>query len=147
MHISQPTISRDIDFIRKQNTSAEKRKNLAYRYYYEQQNTLDGVGELMKNLWLIIDNPKIEVKEKIKAMNLMMHCYYTRFKLVDSEVLVKDFYNHAEKVKSDEEALRLREQEVGRREKSLERALEDHLKNGKLTQEKIWEIRDPNAVF
>ena len=147
LHISQPTISRDIDFIRKQNTSAEKRKNLAYRYYYEQQNTLDGVGELMKNLWLIIDNPKIEVKEKIKAMNLMMHCYYTRFKLVDSEVLVKDFYNHAEKVKSDEEALRLREQEVGRREKSLERALEDHLKNGKLTQEKIWEIRDPNAVF
>ncbi len=50
LHLSQPTISRDIDFIRKQNTSAEKRKNLAYRYYYEQQNASDGVGELMKNL-------------------------------------------------------------------------------------------------
>jgi predicted transcriptional regulator len=50
LHISQPTISRDIYFIRKQNSSAAKRKNLAHRYYYEQQNALDGVGELMKNL-------------------------------------------------------------------------------------------------
>ena len=53
LHLSQPTISRDIGFIRKQNTSAEKRKNLAYRYYFEQQNALDGLGELMKHLWLI----------------------------------------------------------------------------------------------
>jgi predicted transcriptional regulator len=50
LHISQPTISRDIDFIRKENSSAEKRKNLPYRYYFEQQNALDGVAELMKNL-------------------------------------------------------------------------------------------------
>jgi hypothetical protein len=61
---------------------------------------LDGVGELMKNLWLIIDNPKIEVKEKMKAMNLMMQCHIMRLKLVDSEVLLKDFYEHAKKVKS-----------------------------------------------
>jgi hypothetical protein len=70
-----------------------------------------------------------------------------RFKLVDSEVLVKDFYNHAKKVKSDEEALRIREQEISRREKSLEKSLEDHLKNQKLTQEETWQIRDPDAVF
>jgi hypothetical protein len=50
LHISQPIISRDIDFIRKQNGSAAKRKNLAHRYYYEQQNALDGVEEVMKNL-------------------------------------------------------------------------------------------------
>jgi predicted transcriptional regulator len=70
LHLSQPTISRDIDFIRIQYTSAAKRKSLARRYYCEQQNTLDGVEELMKNLWLIIDNPKIQVKEKMKAINL-----------------------------------------------------------------------------
>jgi predicted transcriptional regulator len=69
LHTSQPTISRDIDFIRKQNSSAAKRKNLAHRYYNEQQNALDGVAELMKNFWLIIDNPKIEVKERMKAMS------------------------------------------------------------------------------
>jgi hypothetical protein len=70
-----------------------------------------------------------------------------RLKLVDSEVLVKDFYEHAKKVKSDEEALRLREQEISRKENALEKESEDHLKNQKLTQEKIWEIRDPNAIF
>ena len=147
MHISQPTISRDIDFIRNQSSSAAKTKDIAYRYYHEQQTGLDGVQELMKNLWLIIDNPKIESKEKIKAMNLMLHCYYMRFKLVDSEVLVKDFYNHAKKVKSDEEANKVREQEISRREKALERALEDHLKNQKLTQSEVDQIIDPNAVF
>ena len=71
----------------------------------------------MKNLWLIIDNPKIEVKERMKTMNLMMQCHIMRLKLVDSEVLLKDFYEHAKKVKSDEEALRIREQEISRREK------------------------------
>ena len=96
----------------------------------------------MKNLWLIIDNPKIEAKEKIKAMNLMLDCYYMRLKLIDSEVLVKDFYEHAKKVKSDEEALRLREQEISRKEKALEKVLEYHLKNGKLTQREINQIID-----
>jgi predicted transcriptional regulator len=76
LHISQPTISRDINIIRNQNSSEAKRKNLAYRYYYEQQNCLDGVQELMKNLWLIIDSPRIVVKEQMKAMNLIMQCYY-----------------------------------------------------------------------
>ena len=66
MHLRQPTISSDISFIRKQNNTAVKRKDLAHRICYEQQNCLDGVQELMKNLWLIIDNPKIEVKERIK---------------------------------------------------------------------------------
>jgi len=78
---------------------------------------------------------------------LIMHCYYMRSKLLKSEAINKEFLDYTKKVQSDEEALRIREQEVSRREKSLERELEYHLKNGKLTQEKIWEIRHPNAVF
>ena len=66
MHSSQPTISRDIDFIRNPANSAVKTKDLSHLYYFELQNGLDGVGELMKNLWFIIDNPKIEVKERMK---------------------------------------------------------------------------------
>ena len=137
LHISQPTISRDINFIRNQTTSATKRKDLAERMHYEQENTLDGVGELMKNLWSIIDNPKIEVKERMKAMNLMLQCYNMRARLIGSALLVKEFSDYADKVKHDEEDNTQREQEISRREKSLERELEDHLKNGKLTQEKF----------
>ena len=147
LRMSQPTISRDIDFIRNPTNRAVKTKDLSHLYYYELQNGLDGIGELMKNLWLIIDNPKIGVKEKMKAIKLMLYCYNMRFGIIDAEPLVKRFFEREEKVKSDEEALRIREEEITRREKSLERELEDHLENGKLTQEKIWEIRDPNAVF
>jgi uncharacterized protein YdhG (YjbR/CyaY superfamily) len=60
---------------------------------------------------------------------------------------LSEFSDYADKVKHDEEDNKLREQEISRKEKALERELEDHLKNGKLTQEKIWEIRDPNTVF
>jgi len=123
---------------------------LAVTIMSNRKNALDGVGELKKNLWLIIiDNPKIEVKEKMKAMNLMMQCCYMRPKLIDSESFNKEFLDYTKKVKvkSDEQALRIREQEISRRQKSLEKALDDHLKNEELTQEEIWQIRDPNAVF
>ena len=64
------------------------------------------------------------------------------FRLVDSEAFIKEFYDYADKLKRDGENT-IREQEISRREK----ALEDHLENKKLTQEEIWEIRDPDAVF
>jgi predicted transcriptional regulator len=70
LHISQPTISRDIDFIRSRSISAAKTKDIAYRYYHEQQNGLDGVQELMKNLWLIIDNPKNRSQRKNQGNEL-----------------------------------------------------------------------------
>jgi hypothetical protein len=69
LHTGQSTISRDIDFIRNRTSSAPERKDFAHIMYHEQQNSLDGIGEMMKNLWLIIDNPKIEVKERMKAVN------------------------------------------------------------------------------
>jgi hypothetical protein len=49
--------------------------------------------------------------------------------------------------KSDEEANKVREQEISRREIALERALEYHLKNEKLIQREIDQIRAPNAAF
>jgi hypothetical protein len=60
----------------------------------------------------------------MKAKNLIMQCYYMRSKLIDSEAFNKEFLDYTKKVKSDEEARRIREQEISRREKSLERALE-----------------------
>jgi hypothetical protein len=114
---------------------------------YEQHNGLDDVGELMKNLWLIIDNPKIEVKERMKAVKLMLQCQYMRLKLVDSEAFMKQFYDDSDKVKRDQEANTLREQEISRREIELEKLLEYHLKNERLTQSDIDQIRAPNQVF
>jgi predicted transcriptional regulator len=138
LHISQPTISRDIDFIRNTSSSAAKTKVLGHLYYYELQNGLDGIQELLKSLWLIIDNPKIEVKEKMKAIKLVLYCYNMRFSLIDSEPLVNDFFNREKKVKSDTEANKLREEEIARREK----ALEAYLAARKLTVDEFY--NDPN---
>ena len=57
----------DINIIQNYNNSEAKRKNLAHIMYRERQNSLDGIGELMKNLWLIMDNPKINFKEKERS--------------------------------------------------------------------------------
>ena len=100
--------------------------------FYEQQITLDSVGELMKYLWSIIEHPKIEVKERMKAMNLMMQCHIMRLKLVDSEVLLKDFTEHAKK--SDEKTNKVREQEISRKEKTLQ----DYLDARKLTMGEFY---------
>ena len=78
----------------------------------------------MKNLWLIIDNPKIGVKEKMKATKLVLYCYNMQFGLLDAEPLIKKFFDREEKVKSDEETLRIREEEIARREQALQADLE-----------------------
>lgn len=86
------------DFIRNQSSSAPKTKHLGYLYYYELGNGLDGIQELMKNLWsIIIDNPKIRVKEKMKGIKLVLYCYNMRFSLIDSEPLVNDFFTREKK--------------------------------------------------
>ena len=47
---------------------------------------------------------------------------YMWFRLIDSEAFIKEFLDYTKKVQSDEEALKIREQEVSQREKASERA-------------------------
>jgi hypothetical protein len=110
--------------------------------HYEQQNTLDSVGELMKNLWSIIDNPKIEVKERMKAMNLMLQCYNMRARLIGSGVFIKEFSDYADKVKHDEEDVKIREQEIARREQ----ALQAYLERKKLTMDEFYNDPDKSDL-
>lgn len=117
-------------------TATKNRKELARRLFFEQLNTLDGVGELMKNLWKTIDDPRVQVKERTKVMKLMLECYKIRFQLIDSEPFVRDFYQYGEQIKT-------MEQDISRRE----RALKAYLEGKKLTQEEIDFSTDPNAVF
>jgi hypothetical protein len=63
-----------------------------------------------------------------------------RARLIGSGIFVRVF-RLCRKVKSNEEANTIREQEIARREKALETALEYHLKNEKLTQREIDQIR------
>src|SRR5215210_2203991 len=83
LHISQPTISRDIHFIRKEiRKSAENYGEHLFEVY---RNNLLGLDEMIKKLWTIVDSPKTDSKEKIKAITLIGQCYKERFELVQSE--------------------------------------------------------------
>jgi hypothetical protein len=44
-----------------------------------------GLEKVIKKLWTIIDSPKTDDKEKIKAINLLMQCYKEKFEMIKSE--------------------------------------------------------------
>ena len=83
LHISQPTISRDIHYIQKEiHKSTENYGEHLFEVY---RNNLLGLDEMIKKLWTIVDSPKTDSKEKIKAITLIGQCYKERFELVISE--------------------------------------------------------------
>ena len=62
LHISQPTISRDIHYL--QNEIHKSKENYGERLFEVYQNSLLGLDEVIKKLWTIIDSPKKDDKKK-----------------------------------------------------------------------------------
>jgi predicted transcriptional regulator len=83
LHISQPTISRDIHYIqiemRKTAENYDKHRFEVYR------NNLLGLDEMIKKLWTIADSPKTDSKEKIKAIVLIGEYFRERLQLIRHE--------------------------------------------------------------
>jgi hypothetical protein len=44
-----------------------------------------GLDETIKKLWAIIDSPRTDAKERIKAITLLKECYKERLDLIRSE--------------------------------------------------------------
>jgi DNA-binding transcriptional regulator LsrR (DeoR family) len=83
LHISQPTISRDIHYLQKE--IHKSKENYSERLFEVYQNSLLGLDEVVKKLWTIIDSSKTDEKEKMKAINLIMQCYKMSFEMIKSE--------------------------------------------------------------
>jgi predicted transcriptional regulator len=83
LHISQPTISRDIHYIQKE--IRKNTENYGEHLFQVYRNNLQGLDEVIKKLWTIADSPKTDSKEKIKAITLIGQCYRERLELVRSE--------------------------------------------------------------
>jgi predicted transcriptional regulator len=83
LHISQPTISRDIKYIQKE--IKKSTENYGEHLFETYRNTLLGLDEAIKKLWTIVDSPKTEAKEKIKAITLIGEYYRERLDLIKSE--------------------------------------------------------------
>ena len=83
LHISQPTISRDIHYLQKE--MHKSKENYIERLFEVYRNSLLGLDEVIKKLWTIIDSLKTDEKEKMKAINLIMQCYKIRFEMIKLE--------------------------------------------------------------
>ena len=97
LHISQPTISRDIHYIhsemRKSAENYDKHRFEAYR------NNLLGLDEMIKKLWTIADSPKTGSKEKIKAIVLIGEYYRERSRLIRLEPDLIEQMKRADRMK------------------------------------------------
>jgi translation elongation factor EF-4 len=83
LHISQPTILRDIHYVQKEICkSAENHDKHRFEVY---RNNLLGLDEMIKKLWTIADSPKTDSKEKIKAIVLISEYYRERLQLIKHE--------------------------------------------------------------
>ena len=83
LHISQPTISRDIHYLEKE--LSKSRENYGKRLFSTYESTLLGYDEMIKKLWSIIDSKNTDDKERIKAINLIAQFYRERMELIKSE--------------------------------------------------------------
>jgi predicted transcriptional regulator len=83
LHISQPTISRDIHYIQMEmRKSAEIHDKHRFEVY---RNNLLGLDEMIKKLWTIADSPRTDSKEKIKAIVWIGEYYRDRLQLIKNE--------------------------------------------------------------
>jgi predicted transcriptional regulator len=97
LHISQPTISRDIHYIQTEmRKSAENYDKHRYEVY---RNNLLGLDEIIKKLWTIADSPKTDSKEKIKAIVWIGQYYRERLELIKHEPRLIEQMKRAESMK------------------------------------------------
>jgi predicted transcriptional regulator len=97
LHISQPTISRDIHYIKKEmQKNAENHDKHQFEVY---RNALLGLDEMIKKLWTIADSPKTNSREKIKAIVLIGEYYREKLQLIRHEPGLITEMKRAERMK------------------------------------------------
>ena len=82
MQISQPTVSRDISFIKNEFDIEYDLKNTKTKFasdYFKAELTFD---EIRKNLWEIVDNKKTKARDKIKALKQLANVAVESLELI-----------------------------------------------------------------
>ena len=83
LHISQPTISRDINYIISKYITNSK--NTYRRLSEEYINISLGIDEMIKNSWKIVDDNRTNVKSRLKAMSVIKECYKYKIEMLGTE--------------------------------------------------------------
>jgi DNA-binding transcriptional regulator LsrR (DeoR family) len=91
LHISQPTISRDIDYIRSKYITNSK--NTYRRLSEEYINISLGIDEIIKNSWKIVDDNRTNVKSRLKTMSVIKECYKYKTEMLEKERTLNQMNN------------------------------------------------------
>jgi predicted transcriptional regulator len=107
LRISQPTVSRDIHYIQAQIQKSNKHYgNELFQAYH---NTLAGLNEIVKKMWIIIDDLKSDQKEKLKAASLIIECSDKRFNLLKIDPQLHKLQQYTESIIKKEKQLDAKE--------------------------------------
>ncbi|MDR4492306.1 MAG: hypothetical protein R2685_15640 [Candidatus Nitrosocosmicus sp.] len=79
LHVSQPTISRDIAFLHNQREN--EINNYGKLLFENHFDIVNGSTELLKQAWKILDNPKTDNKTRLKTMDFIKDIYDKRIEL------------------------------------------------------------------
>ena len=83
LDINQPTISRDIDYIRSKYITNSK--NTIKRLSDEYINISLGIYEMIKNSWKIVDDNRTKIRSRLKAMTVIKECYKYKMEMLVTE--------------------------------------------------------------
>jgi predicted transcriptional regulator len=134
LDISQPTISRDIDYIRSRYITNSK--NTYKRLSEEYINISLGIDEMIKNTWKIVDDNRTNVRSRLKAMSVIKECYKYKMEMLGTENTLNQMNNMYKQ-------MLMKERDLKRRETELKAFLEGR----KLTEDELRRETDPNRVF
>jgi DeoR/GlpR family transcriptional regulator of sugar metabolism len=89
LQISEPTISRDIDYLRQQ-SKQKIRKYIDETLPEEYEKCLVGITSILREAWNTSQNAEINKKEKIHALTLAKECYSMKLELLTNATVVND---------------------------------------------------------
>jgi hypothetical protein len=88
LQISQPTINRDITYLRQQAKDNIK-KFIDERLPEEYEKCLVGITSILKEAWITCQNTE-DKREKIQALSLAKECYSMKLELLTNATVVDD---------------------------------------------------------
>ena len=101
LQISQPTINRDLGYLRQQ-AKANIKRYIDERLPEEYEKCLVGLNAITKEAWNTAQNTE-DKREKIQALSLAKECYSMKLDLLTNATVVEDAVNFiSQKSKKDE---------------------------------------------
>jgi O-phosphoseryl-tRNA(Cys) synthetase len=91
LQISNATVTRDVDYLRKE-AAKQLKTHLEDRIPIEYNQCISGINEILKNAWTIATNNNVssDDKTKLQALSLANECYKHKMDLITNGVVIDD---------------------------------------------------------